>query len=102
MTWHDVDDRMLLAFAVAAGPHTRSLAACIAEFARTIAAQDNPGVANAVAGSDCLELVVHDPELLPGIRAAGPYSDPVEELLRRHSERVITSEEAHGRVAFNA
>ena len=89
MTWHDIDDRMLLAFAVAAGPHTLSLAALIAEFARTIAAQDDPRAASAVAGTDSLELIMHDPELFPGIAAAGPYSEPVEELLRRYSERVL-------------
>jgi hypothetical protein len=102
MTWHDVDDRLLLAFAVAAGPHTLSLAALIAEFARTIAARDDPRVANAIAGTDCLESILHDPELLPGIRAAGPYSDPVEELLRRHTERVITSDEAAGRAVLSS
>lgn len=89
MTWHDVDDRILLAFAVPAGPHTLSLAALIAEFARTIAAQDDARLANAIAGTDCLELIAHDPEFLPCIRAASPYSDPVEELLRRQSALAV-------------
>jgi hypothetical protein len=87
MSWHDLDDRTLLAFAVAAGPHTLALSGVIADFALGVAADGDAAAARAVAGADCLEFLAHDPELLAAVTGAGPYSAPVEELLRRYLSR---------------
>lgn len=94
MKWQELDDRTLLAFAVAAGPHTLRLSGLIADFALSVAADGDPTLARSVAGVDCLEIVAHDPALVPGVAASGPYSAPVEELLRRYVGRLTEAGDA--------